>query len=75
MSVGHAANSRKGPIEDKMSGKVGGGPQIAFHYLALKIGDHQVLGLHGLVGNATGLDDDQFLLPGDTAGIAEGVKN
>jgi hypothetical protein len=58
-----------------MSGKVGGGLQIAFHYLALEIGDHQVLWFHGLVGNATGFDDDQFLLPGDAAGIAEGIKH
>jgi hypothetical protein len=69
-----AANFREGPIEDKMSGKVGGGPQIAFHDLALEIGNHQVLWFHLLVRDSAGFDDNQVPVARDTAGIAEGIK-
>src|ERR1700730_12123210 len=58
----------------RLRSPVGGGPQIAFHDLALEIGDHQVLWFHLLVRDSAGFDDNQVLIARDTPGIAEGIK-
>jgi len=55
--------------------EVRGGTQLAPDDLAVEIGDHEVVGLHALVGDAARLDDDEVVLAADAADIAEGVKH
>ena len=58
-----------------MGGKIGGGAKIPFHHLAVEVGDHQLVGLHLLVGDTAGLDDDQSVLSVDAADVTEGVED
>jgi hypothetical protein len=75
MRVHHAPDLRKRLVEVKVRVEVGGGAQLAPYDLSLEIRDHQIVGLHALIGNAARLDGDEVVLPADAADIAEGVKH
>jgi hypothetical protein len=70
-----ATDFRELAVKNQMSGKIGGGAQRSFHDLSFRIGDDQMLGLHLFVRDAAGLDHYEVFVAGDTADIAEGVKN
>ena len=73
MRVGYSTDFRKCLVEDKVGWEVRGGFRITFHDLAMEICDNKVLGLHRLVRYATGLNCNQLVLAGKTAGIPEGI--
>ena len=58
VSVGDAADFRELIVEDEMSGKIGGGSQMAIDDFAGQIGDDEMVGSQVFIGNSTGFDDD-----------------
>ena len=60
-----ATDGRELAIELKMGWQVGRGTQFAFEHATIDVNDDHVIKRHGLVGNATGFDDD-----GAAVGIA-----
>lgn len=75
MRVHDRADSRELAVEEQMRGEVRRRAEIAFDDFAVEIGDDHVLGLHGLVREAAGLDGDEASLAVDAADVAESVKN
>ena len=55
-----------------MGGGIRGGAIQPFHHVALKIHDNHIVRLHGLIGDAAGLDRHQPALPVNGADIAPG---
>src|SRR5580765_2449082 len=62
-------------VQSQMSGEIGRGAQLSFDNLSGKVGDNQVSGRHGIVGDPARFDDDQTLFAGDPAHISESEEN
>jgi hypothetical protein len=75
MRVRNSADGGEGFVKDEMGRQIGRRTKIAFDGLAIEIDDDEVFGLHGVVGNATGFDDDKAVLARNAAGVAKGKKN
>src|SRR6185437_1648509 len=75
MSMDHAADCGKGPIEQQMRRQIGRWTQGAFHQISIQICQHQIAGLQSLIWHAARFDGDQSALAVDAAGIAEGVTD
>ena len=73
VGVDHAPQIGEGPVQGQVGGGVGGGLIAALHPLAgLQVQHHHVLGGHGVILHAGGLDDHQTLLPVDAGDVAPG---
>src|ERR1700738_4111800 len=71
MGVDHATDVIPGAVESQVGGRVGGGPAPPIDELSVsQAHEHDVVGGHGLVGDATGLDRDHALVTVDPAHVA-----
>ena len=75
MRVGDATDRREGFVENEVSRKIGGGTETPFDGFTVEIDDNKVLGFHGFVADAAGLNDHEAVAASDAAGVAEGEKD
>jgi len=75
VGVDDSADLGEFAVEQGVGVEIAGGAELAFDDFAVEVGDDEVLGRHGGVVDAAGLDDDEGLGAGavDAAGVAEGV--